>query len=99
MSGPLIADVPVTLTLAGTVVPTSAKGVIVNITSTDSTAAAFLTAWPTGTDRPLASTSNPRPGVPVPNQAYLKLGAGGAIDVFTQLGQSDIVVDVFGYIE
>ena len=58
----------------------------------------FITAWPTGGTRPLAATVNPRPGVPVPNQAYLKLGAGGELDLYNLTGRTDIVIDVFGYV-
>jgi hypothetical protein len=36
--------------------------------------------------------------VPVPNQAYLKLGAGGRLDVYNNSGATDVIVDVFGYI-
>ncbi len=57
-------------------VPANATAAIVNVTSTDATAPSFITVWPTNDGacrqrRPL----NPRPGVAVPNLAYLKLGA------------------------
>jgi len=41
---------------------------------------------------------NPRPGVPVPNLAYLKLGTGGHLSVYNNTGQTDFLVDVFGYV-
>jgi hypothetical protein len=89
----------VTVRLAnGTPVPPSASAIVVNVTAANSTDRSFVTAWPTGVGRPTASTLNPRPGVPVPNQAYLKLGTNGSIDVFNNSGATDIVVDVFGYI-
>jgi hypothetical protein len=92
------ADVSVTLA-NGSPVPPTATAVIVNVTSVNSTAPSFVTAWPTGSPRPLAATMNPRPGVPVPNQAYLKLGPGGRLSVFNYSGSTDVVIDLFGYIE
>ena len=82
----------------GSPVPASAKAVIVNVTSVNSTSGGFITVWPTEAVMPLASTLNPRPGLPVPNQAYLRLGSGGNLNVFNAAGSTDIIVDVFGYI-
>ena len=48
---------------------------------------------------PVVSTLNPRPGVPVPNQAYLKLGSGGHLAMFNFAGSSHVIVDLFGYFE
>lgn len=79
-------------------VPTNATAAIVNVTSVNSTAPSFVTVWPTGTTMPTASTMNPRPGVPVPNLAYLKLGTGGHLTVYNNTGSTDYIVDVFGYI-
>ena len=78
-------------------IPASAKAVVVNITSVDSTEPSFITAWPTVSSMPLASTLNPRPGVAVPNQAYLRLGTGGNLNAFNDNGSTNAVVDVFGY--
>jgi hypothetical protein len=79
-------------------VPVNATAAIVNVTSVGSTLPSFVTVWPTGQQRPTASTMNPRPGVPVPNLAYLKLGSGGQLSVFNNTGQTDFLVDVFGYV-
>jgi hypothetical protein len=95
--GPLgVLTVPL---VATTPLPASASGVVANLTAVNSTAPSYLTAWPAGTTQPLASALNPRVGVPVPNQAYLKLGAGGAVSVFNFTGSTDVLLDVFGYIE
>ena len=58
----------------------------------------FFFAKPTSSLQPLASTLNPRPGAAVPNQAYLRVGSGGALDAFNAHGSTDIIVDVFGYV-
>jgi hypothetical protein len=87
-----------TVDLTDGVVPDGATGVVVNVTAADSDANSYLTVWPTGVAMPTAATLNPRPGVPVPNQAYLKLGPGGRLDVFNFAGTTHVVIDVFGYV-
>ena len=82
----------------GSPVPAWANGIVANITSADATAQSYVTAWPADLGRPGASTLNPRPNVPVPNQAYLKLG-GGSLGVFNATGSTAVIIDVFGYIE
>ena len=82
----------------GSPVPSNASAAVVNLTSVNSSLPSFLTAWPSGVGRPTASIMNPRPGVPVPNQAYLKLGSSGRLDVYNNSGATDVIVDVFGYI-
>ena len=97
--GPIGQGVSFSAALAqGGSIPTNASAVVVNVTSANSTSPSFLTAWPSGFGRPTASVSNPRPGVPVPNQAYLKLGPDGRLDVFNNSGSTDVVIDVFGYV-
>ena len=75
-----------------------ATAAIVNVTSVDSSIQSFITVWPAGAAMPTASTLNPRVGVPVPNLAYLKLGAGGQLSLYNNSGFTDFIVDVFGYI-
>ena len=97
--GPIGQGSSFTAVLAGGgTIPPQATAVVVNVTSANSTAPSFVTAWPSGTGRPVASTMNPRPGVPVPNQAYLKLGSAGELAVFNNSGNTDVVIDVFGYV-
>jgi hypothetical protein len=71
---------------------------VINITATESTLPTFVTAWPAGEVRPTAASSNPRPGVAVPNLAYAKLGAGGRISLWNNTGSTHLVGDVVGYI-
>jgi hypothetical protein len=82
----------------GSPVPANANGAVVNVTSVLSSEVSFLTVWPSGPGRPVASTLNPRPGVPVPNQAYLKLGDAGRLVIYNNTGSTDVFVDVFGYV-
>lgn len=78
-------------------IPAGATAVVANITAVDPTAPTFVTAYPAGTARPLASNLNPDPSRPaLPNLAVIKL-AGGAIDLYNYDGRVDLVVDVAGY--
>ena len=71
--------------------------VIVNITSADpSTNLGYVTAWPSGEARPTASTINLQPGYNVSNLALLKVGADGAIDLYTNVGSTHLIVDLMG---
>ena len=99
VSGPLGQSLSNSIEVAGVgPVPAGATAAIVNVTSVNSTAPSYITVWPTGAARPTASTLNPRPGVPVPNLAYLKLGTGGHLSLYNNTGSTDYIVDVFGYI-
>jgi hypothetical protein len=94
--GPEVVSVPV----AGPsgVVPADASAVVVNITSTQvSSDLAFVTAWPHGQIRPLASNVNLQPAYNVSNLALVKVGDGGMIDLFTNTGSTHLIVDVMGY--
>ncbi|MFT3853931.1 MAG: hypothetical protein QM733_14490 [Ilumatobacteraceae bacterium] len=101
MGGPIGPGQVVTLPMGGVdPVPGNASGAVVNVTATASSAASFLTVYPTGTPRPEDSSNvNPRVGATaVPNQDYVKLGAGGQVDLFNLAGSTQVIVDVFGYI-
>jgi hypothetical protein len=97
--GPLGQSLFTNINVAGAgPVPSGATAAVVNVTSVNSTLPSYITVWPAGLERPTASTLNPRPGVPVPNLAYLKLGTGGQLSVYNNTGTTDFIVDVFGYI-
>lgn len=86
----------ITVDGSGTPVPAGAAAVVLNVTVTDTTSSGFLTLWPTGRPRPMASSLNWAPGQTIPNQVTAKVGANGKVSVFTS-GAADIVVDVVGY--
>jgi hypothetical protein len=79
-------------------VPASATAVVLNVTATESTAAGFVTAWPAGGPRPLASTLNFAPGDNVANLVMVGLGPGGTLSLFQFGGSTHVVADVVGYI-
>jgi len=73
------------------------SAVVLNITATGARAPGFVTAWPTGTDRPLASNLNiERVGQTIPNASIIGVNDAGSFDLFAQ-NATDLVVDVNGY--
>jgi hypothetical protein len=56
----------------------------------------FLTTWPTGAARPLASTLNSFTGKVVANAALEPAGTNGSISVYVT-GQTDVILDTNGY--
>lgn len=73
------------------------SAVVLNVTATEAAAAGFVTVWPSGVARPLASNLNlERPGQTVPNQVIVPVGADGAVQLYTQSG-THLVADVAGW--
>ncbi|MBP0453733.1 PKD domain-containing protein [Kitasatospora sp. RG8] len=79
-------------------VPADATSVVLNITSTESSAKSFFTAYPAGSALPVnGSNLNTVPGRDIPNQVVVPLGGDGSIDIYNHVGTAHAVVDVFGY--
>ncbi|HZX56318.1 MAG TPA: hypothetical protein VFE86_16645, partial [Ilumatobacteraceae bacterium] len=77
-------------------VPANATAAVLNVTGVNTTAAGFVTVYPAGTDLPTASNVNfDGAGQVLANMVTVKLGAGGAVDVYMQR-QMDVAVDVSG---
>jgi hypothetical protein len=79
-------------------VPAEADAVVVNVTAVAPTAFGYVTVWPSGEDRPFASSLNFPAGAAVPNMVVAKIGANGKIGIFNANGNTHIVVDVVGYL-
>ena len=75
------------------------SAVVLNVTVTEPTAESFLTAWPAGEARPLASNLNFTAAKTVPNLVVVKVGAGGVVDLYNYSGATHVVVDVAGWYE
>ena len=72
--------------------------VILNLTGTDAVDAGYVTAYPGGTDRPLASNLNlAGPGHTAPNLVIVPVGGDGTVRFFTQSG-AHLLADVAGYV-
>jgi hypothetical protein len=73
------------------------SAVILNVTATDAATPGFVTVWPTGIDRPLASNLNlERAGQTVPNQVIVPIGADGSVSLYTDRG-THLIADVAGW--
>jgi hypothetical protein len=88
----------VRLQVAGTgQVPARAMAVVLNVTAVDPTAPSHVTVHPTGTAKPTASNLNLHPGVTTPNLVTVKVGTGGAVQLYNDDGAVDLLADVAGY--
>ena len=74
------------------------SGVVLNVTVTNPTVAGFVTIFPTGAAKPVASNLNFVPGQTVPNLVEVKLGTGGKVSAFNNAGTTDLIFDVAGWI-
>ena len=83
----------------GGVPATGAIAVIANVTAVDVSEPTFLTVCPGGAALPDTSNLNPVPGRATPNLVVMGLGAGGTIDVHNSVGETNCIVDVFGYFD
>ncbi|HWL41405.1 MAG TPA: hypothetical protein VNQ73_00575 [Ilumatobacter sp.] len=78
--------------------PTKGVGaVVLNVTAVAPTAASFVTVWPAGVERPLASNLNVVASRTVPNLVIVKVGDGGKVSLFNRFGEVDLVADVAGW--
>ena len=92
-------DTIVVETLGVGQVPTvGVAAVVVNVTAVDAGAAGFVTVFPTGEKRPLASNVNvDRPGAIAPNLVIVPIGDNGTISLYS-LSATHLLGDVTGYI-
>jgi len=81
----------------GGVPVTGVSAVALNVTVTEPTALSYLTAWPTGDARPLASNLNYTAGQTVPNLVVVKVGAGGKVSLYNNAGTTHVIADVSGW--
>jgi sugar lactone lactonase YvrE len=93
----LTAGVVTRLQVAGVAgVPADAGAVVVNVTAVDATAEGFVAAYPCGGPVPLASNLNLWPGHAIANLAFVGIGDGGDICVYSNVA-TELVVDVQGW--
>jgi hypothetical protein len=93
------AGATVTLDIRGRggVPSTGVAAVALTVTATDAAAAGFVTVWPSGLPRPLASNLNlERSGQTVPNQVIVPVGSDGKVKLYTDNG-THLIADVAGW--
>jgi hypothetical protein len=71
---------------------------VLNLTATEPTQPGFLTVWPAGGERPLASALNFLPGDNVANLVMVSLGPGGVLSLYQFGGTTHVVADLVGYV-
>ncbi len=81
----------------GNVPASGAVAAVLNVTATDTTAAGYITAWPSGAAQPNASSLNFVAGQTVPNLVVAKLGGNGDVSLFNSAGSTDLIADVAWY--
>lgn len=86
----------VQITAQGGVPATGVSAVVLNVTVTNTTAASYLTIYPAGVPRPLASNLNWVSGKTVPNLVQVALGLNGQVTVYNGFGSADVIFDVAG---
>lgn len=99
-SGPIPgsgAVVPVAPGGRGGVPSTGVEAVAMNLTATQTTGAGYLTAYPSGTTRPLTSNLNmERAKQTIANAALTKVGGDGTLKVYVS-ASAHVLADVAGY--
>ena len=80
-------------------VPTSrVAAVVLNVTAVSPATAGYLTAYPSGTQRPAVSNLNFVKGQTVPNLVVVPVGSDGKVALFNgSFGSVQMVADVAGY--
>lgn len=71
--------------------------VVLNVAVTNTAAPGFLTAWPAGATRPLASNLNWNAGQTIANRVIVPVSGAGDVSFFASSGPTDIVIDVSGW--
>ena len=78
-------------------IPSTAKAVVLNVTATRTTAGGYLTAYPEGSSKPVASNINWTTGATVPSMIIATVGTSGNIKLYNSDGNTHMVVDAMGY--
>jgi hypothetical protein len=76
---------------------TGVAAVVLNVTATEATAATFVTAYPAGNPRPVASNLNVVQGQTVPNLVTVAVGGTGQVSFYNHQGAVHLVVDIAGW--
>ena len=93
------ADSSVSFQVGGVAgIPANVSAVVFNLTVADAKSFGFITAYPSGTNRPNASNVNFSAGQIVPNSVTVPVGADGKVSLFNRSnGTVQLIADVSGY--
>lgn len=90
-------DIP--LQVHGAVVPSTATGVIMNVTAAAVTGPSFVTVWPGGESKPSTSNLNLTPGTTSSNLTVTGIGEDGIVSLNDRFNQSYLIGDVAGWLQ
>ena len=92
----------VQITGQGLVPSSGVSAVVLNVTVTGTTSPGYLTVYPAGVARPVASNLNFVAGETVPNLVEVAIGSGGMVNMFAQFGstsgRTNVIFDVAGWV-
>ena len=77
-------------------VPVDASAVEMNIVAVSPSGNGYLTVWPCGTSRPLASILSFRTATTIANSFTAQVGAAGSVCIYTSM-TTHLVADIGGY--
>lgn len=78
-------------------IPANARAIVATLTGVANQGPGYVTLWPSGSARPEVSNLNlDAVGEAVANLATVRLGVGGALDVFTDR-PADVIIDIAGW--
>jgi hypothetical protein len=86
-----------TLTLTVPGLPAGTTAVALNVTATGPTAGSYLSVYPGGAARPVASSLNFGPGQTIPNLVLVPLGPGNTVTFYNAAGTVNVIADLTGY--
>jgi hypothetical protein len=78
-------------------IPSGATAVVLNVTAVDAPAATYLTLYPAGGARPIASNLNLGVGETTANLVTVALGAADAVTIYNHAGTVNVVADLEGW--
>lgn len=79
--------------------PADATAAILNVTAVSPTRTGWLSAWPSDTNKPVASTLNFAPGTPTANLAVVRLTAARKITIMNgSAGSTHVLVSLRGWV-
>ena len=99
-NAPLGPDSTIDVTVAGVggVPVSNVLAVVLNVTATDMVGPeTYLTVFPTGSPRPVASSLNLTEGRTAPNLVVARVGAGGRVSIYNHQGSVAVLADVQGW--
>lgn len=86
-----------TVTARGGVPASGVAAVALNVTVDQPTNSSYITAFPTGSDRPTASNLNMTAGQTVANMVIVPVGTNGQVSLFNFSGSTHLIADVLGW--